>query len=52
MEQNPSWEANSRSSSWEILHILWNLQIHYDIHDSLSPVSPFSQIFMYKHFLS
>jgi hypothetical protein len=52
MKQDPSWEANSRSSSREILRILWNLQIHYDIRNSLSLVSTFSEIFMYKHLLS
>ena len=32
MEQSPSWEANRFSAGQEILHILWNLKVHYRIH--------------------
>jgi len=32
MEQSPSWEANQFSASHEILHILWNPEVHYSIH--------------------
>ena len=33
MEQSSSWEANWFSASQEILHILWNLKVHYHIHN-------------------
>jgi len=32
VEQSPSWEANSRSASQEITHILCNPKVHYQIH--------------------
>jgi hypothetical protein len=32
MEQSPSWEADSRSASKEILHLLWNSDVHYHVH--------------------
>jgi hypothetical protein len=31
MEQNPFWEVNSRSSSQEILRLLWNSKIHCSV---------------------
>jgi len=31
MEQSPSWEANSHSTSQEIPHLLWNPKIHYSV---------------------
>jgi hypothetical protein len=43
MEQRPSWEANSFSASQEIPRILWNPEVHYRIHNSLSPVPTLSQ---------
>ena len=39
MEQRPSWEAKWFSASQEILHILWNLKVHYCIHKSSPPVN-------------
>jgi hypothetical protein len=32
IQQSPSWEANSRSSSLETPHIPWNLKAHDSIH--------------------
>jgi hypothetical protein len=32
VENSPSWEANQFAASQEILHILWNLKVHYRIH--------------------
>jgi len=31
MEQSPSWEANSHSSSQEIPHLLWDMKVHYRV---------------------
>jgi len=33
MEQGPSWEANSLSANQEISYLLWNLKIHYPVHN-------------------
>ena len=44
LEQTPSWEANSSSTSHEILHILWNLKFHYRVHNSVLLVSILRQI--------
>jgi len=33
MKQRPSWEANWFSASQEIPRVLWNLKVHYHIHN-------------------
>ena len=43
MEQNPSWEASSSSSSQETSCILWNLRCYY-VHKSLPLFPILSQI--------
>jgi hypothetical protein len=30
----PSWDANTRSATWEILRPLWNLKVRYSVHKS------------------
>jgi hypothetical protein len=35
MEQRPSWETDSRSAGQDILHLLWNLKVHYNVFKSL-----------------
>jgi hypothetical protein len=39
MKQSRYWEANSRSASQEIPHLLWNPNAHYCVHKSL-PLFP------------
>jgi len=39
MEHNPFWEADSHSDGQEIPHPLWNLKVHYCVHNSL-PLKP------------
>jgi len=34
MQQSPR-KANSHSASQEILHLLWNLKVHYHVHKAL-----------------
>jgi len=36
MDQSPSLEPNSRSASQEIPCCVWNLEVYYRIHNSLS----------------
>jgi hypothetical protein len=43
MQQNSSSEDYLSSTSPEILHILWNLKIHYHVHNSLPLVPLHSQ---------
>jgi hypothetical protein len=52
MEQSPSREPNSHSSSQEIPCFLWNLKVHYHIHKSLLLVPVLSQMHPVHIFLS
>jgi hypothetical protein len=42
-EQGPSLEANSFSVGQLIPRVLWNVEVHRRIHNSLPPVRIFSQ---------
>ena len=44
MQQSPSGEDDRSSVSQEIPCILWNLRLHYCVHDSLPPFPILSQI--------
>jgi len=35
MKQNSSWEANTHSAGQEMSYLLWNLKMHYHIHNIL-----------------
>jgi hypothetical protein len=55
VEQSPFWEAKQFSSSLGILHILYNLKVHYCIHKCPPPVPILSQLDLVRtptsHFL-
>jgi hypothetical protein len=44
MEQSPTSESNSSSASQEISQILYNLQVHYHIHETLSLLCVLSHV--------
>jgi len=44
MEQSPSWDANSRSASQEIICLQWNTKVHYCVHKSPPVVTILSWI--------
>jgi len=52
MEQRPSLEANSLSSSQNVSHLLWNPMVHYRV-PSLTPVctSIYHAFYMHRPFI-
>jgi len=50
MEQNPSWEANSHSAFQELSCLLWNLKVHYHVHNSLPLILTLSQMHPFHTF--
>jgi hypothetical protein len=44
MGQNPSRDVNIPSASLEISHTLWNPEIHYIVHNSLTFVPTLNQM--------
>jgi hypothetical protein len=41
MKHSPFWEADSNSVSQEIPCLIWNLKIHYRVHNNQPSVNPF-----------
>jgi len=44
MEQSPSWEANNTPATQKIPCILWEMEVHHHIHNSLPLVPDLSKI--------
>jgi hypothetical protein len=44
MEQSPSLEANSHSSSQEIIRLLWNTKAEYRVHNGPPLIPVLSQM--------
>jgi hypothetical protein len=50
MEQNPSSDANSRSASQEISHLLWNPKVHCHVHKSTPTLRSSKWSFPFRSF--